>query len=713
MFAFFGRNYDSIAITQLPLDSMPNKTDSSSAFKMPAASDSGPLHTLSPERVNAARVASNVSTTTTYKSTTTSETESLDIQSSPTRRAKANLFGDYSPNKHAPTANVTGFALPQSPSLPEIHALRPHVRTNSDVQGLVKRFEHLDVRDRDAESTERRKRHEAELRRAQIAREEAESDVKRLREEVRRLKKEGDDGRDRERKVARRLEVVQVRQPISRTPNENHALLILEQEELTTAKSSHDSQCSVYEKEMRKARKEAFKSSSQVLKFQEELKSTRNTLRITQSGLDLEKQKVQRKEQERFEMEYQLIPLQEQVDKLKQKLKVVEEEREALKTNLKEVEVARIAAEGLIALPVSETMDLDLLSSPRKAPSPQKTRSMFDVLEEDKENLGASPRKASETRRLAEELDHERKRREHVEDMVDFLRMECQFKCCGCRNASNSGHQLAVELDAELAAAVERIRAGMQHILTPRRSFDEGYGTQEDGSQQAVVPVASQVEESHADLQSQEPTVAAIDTAMTDDAERSQTFGVESPSQNRSPGDQLLDEEEEWLSNSPPKPRRPTPPVEIAVVGTMDLRPSTPPPQAHHPQQSPFRNQPSIRTVTTTTTVPIQFTPISKPLKPFSVPTDSESAIEDAENIPPTPSTAAALDGLPPFDREAALKMIEYRRGRAKSIADGHATPRKQMLEGVNGRRDISAPTLGQKMPSAAKPLGGSARGRR
>jgi hypothetical protein len=190
---------------------MPNKTDSSSAFKMPAAGDPGPLQTLSPERVNAGRVASNISTTPTYKSTTTSETESLDIQSSPTRRAKANLFGDYSPNKHAPAEKISGFAFPLSPSLPEIHALRPHVRTNSDVQGLVKRFEHLDVRDRDAESAERRKRHEAELRRAQIAREEAESDVKRLREEVRRLKKEGDEGRDRERKVARRLEVVQVR----------------------------------------------------------------------------------------------------------------------------------------------------------------------------------------------------------------------------------------------------------------------------------------------------------------------------------------------------------------------------------------------------------------------------------------------------------------------------------------------------------------------
>jgi len=84
------------------------------------------------------------------------------------------------------------------------------VRTNSDVQGLVKRFEHLDVRDRDAESAERRRKHEAELGRAQIAREEAESDVRRLREELRRMKKESDEGRERERRVAKRLENVMV-----------------------------------------------------------------------------------------------------------------------------------------------------------------------------------------------------------------------------------------------------------------------------------------------------------------------------------------------------------------------------------------------------------------------------------------------------------------------------------------------------------------------
>jgi hypothetical protein len=435
---------------------------------------------------------------------------------------------------------------------------------------------------------------------------------------------------------------------------------------------------------MKKARKEAFKSSSAVLKLQEELKSTRNTLRITQQGFDFEKQKVQRKEQERFEVEYQLIPLQEQVERLKLKLKVVEEERDVLKTNLKEEEVARIAAEGLIALPVSETMDLDLMSSPRKAASPKKAGGMFDLLEEDKENMGGLSRKASETRRLAEDLERERMKREHAEEMLDFLQMECHFGCCGCR----AGHQLAIELDAELATAVERVRAGMLHILTTQGSFDEGYGTQVDGSQATAAAAMSQIEQ----------TEVAVDTPMLDGVE---VYRAATPANDRSPGDQLLDEEEEWLSNSPPKQRQPATHTQTPSADTIETRPSTPP-----PQPSLTRSHPSIRTVTTTTTVPMHFTPAAKPLRPL----DLDCAIEDAENIPPTPSTAAKLEGLDlTFDREAALKMIEYRRGRAKSIANGSSTPRKQMLEGVIGRRDISAPALGQKVPG---PPVGSVKGR-
>ena len=44
-------------------------------------------------------------------------------------------------------------------------------------------------------------------------------------------------------------------------------------------------------------------------------------------------------------------------------------------------------------------------------------------------------------------------------------------------------------------------------------------------------------------------------------------------------------------------------------------------------------------------------------------------------------------------EAERVLEMIRQRRGRTRSVAMGHATPRKQMVEG-NARRDISAPTL-------------------
>jgi hypothetical protein len=172
-----------------------------------------PLQPLSPERVNGTRPST---TSTSQKSPSKASTGDKAIRhdlpspfASPTRKA-ANLFADYNPNRAA-MAKESGFLLQGSPTIGDINAFKHHhVRTNSDVQGLVKRFEHLDVRDRDAESNERRKKLEAELRRAQIAREEAESDAKKLREESRRLKREVEEGKDRERRVGKRLEVVMV-----------------------------------------------------------------------------------------------------------------------------------------------------------------------------------------------------------------------------------------------------------------------------------------------------------------------------------------------------------------------------------------------------------------------------------------------------------------------------------------------------------------------
>lgn len=85
----------------------------------------------------------------------------------------------------------------------------------------MKRFEHLDVRDRDAESAERIKRREAELRRALMAREEAETDAKRLRAEIRKLERLADEGAERERIVGRRVEVLMVSRVACRVQSQN------------------------------------------------------------------------------------------------------------------------------------------------------------------------------------------------------------------------------------------------------------------------------------------------------------------------------------------------------------------------------------------------------------------------------------------------------------------------------------------------------------
>lgn len=65
------------------------------------------------------------------------------------------------------------------------------------------------------------------------------------------------------------------------------------------------------------------------------------------------------------------------------------------------------------------------------------------------------------------------------------------------------------------------------------------------------------------------------------------------------------------------------------------------------------------------------------------------------ELTPPTFLPAALNPALSPtMSREEALAQIRERRGRARSLAQGTMTPRKQMVEGAGSRRDISAPAI-------------------
>ncbi len=99
-------------------------------------------------------------------------------------------------------------ALPHSPSLPStLHDPFKSARSqeNSDVNSKVAQFNSLSK-----EAAQRRKDNEAAMRRAVLGREEAESEAKRARDESRTLRKELEEGKTREMKLAQRLESVMV-----------------------------------------------------------------------------------------------------------------------------------------------------------------------------------------------------------------------------------------------------------------------------------------------------------------------------------------------------------------------------------------------------------------------------------------------------------------------------------------------------------------------
>ena len=80
-----------------------------------------------------------------------------------------------------------------------------HARSTSDVQEKVAQFNNLTK-----EAAQRRKDNEAALRRAVLGREEAENETRRIKDENESLRRDIEEGRNRERRVGERLEGVMV-----------------------------------------------------------------------------------------------------------------------------------------------------------------------------------------------------------------------------------------------------------------------------------------------------------------------------------------------------------------------------------------------------------------------------------------------------------------------------------------------------------------------
>ena len=165
--------------------------------------------------------------------------------------------------------------------------------------------------------------------------------------------------------------------------------------------------------------------------MQEELKSARNKYTLMREEVDVQRRKVDAKEHEAFAAQNMLVDLQEEVGRLRQQNKVVEGQKEALKTALRGEELARVAVEGAIGLPANS--DDDEFASPQKGSRHRHRESL-------KENV--DPKACDiedELLVLQEELRMEKRMRLRADDQVHFMKMECQFQCCSCRVANKLG----------------------------------------------------------------------------------------------------------------------------------------------------------------------------------------------------------------------------------------------------------------------------------
>ncbi|KAF7160503.1 hypothetical protein CNMCM5623_006102 [Aspergillus felis] len=321
----------------------------------------------------------------------------------------------------------------------------------------------------------------AALQRALLGREEAESALASVSAQL-------SEAQSRERRISERLE----------------SLL----EELQAAKERQAHERSVFEKEIRKARKEAFRAGSALVKLQEELKHARSETKGLKEEVLCERAAKEQAKQEAFERAYALAGLTEELEVLKGRLRNVEANRrsDSLEARAKEMgneNIGRLSlAEGDLAFmltpaprrpkrPAEDSTHSSLVESTDQTTAqdtPPKRLRLSDVTpRQGDQNTLSTNTKQEIIDDLEEALKHERKIRLDAEDMIEFLRMECEFKRCSCRLAeeeeqTNQVHAATRE-DVAAQDKVENIIEENRHdIRGPKAQHHSHFDNPSQGS---------------------------------------------------------------------------------------------------------------------------------------------------------------------------------------------------------------------------------------
>lgn len=432
---------------------------------------------------------------------------------------------------------------------------------------------------------------------------------------------------------------------------------------------------------MRKVRKDAFKSQSAIVKMQEEVKSARNTLRMAEADLEHQKERTTQREQEAFAARYELVGVQEEVTNLQERIKLIEQERDALRTIAESEQVARIAAEGRMPLP--RMAEDDEFASPKKA-----RRSVTPMM------VTSSAASEEELEDMRARWEREQWRADRAHDRIEFLELECRMNCCESRSKRAGGSTSSGKLSSNASKSqttrpntVFIPEEGVFRRISPSPAPQESPWISpakktkpvfEQPELQKPMPVLEPPTPEHsqpmhyARTPSCEPPAPAIisdaNTSLLSlfDAPHSPSvldFNIPTmagPNHNTHVAEEKAEEEEieEVIEET----------VEVEEVIEVAIEEET-------EEEEDTTVIQTFKTISTTTRIPLANPP---DLTPPTV-------------LPANPAHSALS---PTMSREEALAQIRERRGRARSLAQGTMTPRKQIVEGAVNRRDISAPAI-------------------
>ncbi|KAH0490481.1 hypothetical protein TgHK011_001948 [Trichoderma gracile] len=610
----------------------------------------------------------------------------------------------------------------------------------SPVHDKISQFNSMSMQSRQLE----RKTADAALKRAMLGREEAEAEMRRLKDEARDLRQEIEEGKERERRVGERLETVM----------ENYG----------RAKETHAHTQALWEKEIRRARKENFKAQSTIVKLQEDLKNSRaatklveeslqhekdrssareeqnreaeNTItklqddlrmvkaatkvvkdslreekdrsnareqqrlkaesnitklqadlksaqamnKLVEQSLEQEREKGRARDAELFEVKYQASSLQDQLEQALERLKLVEQERDAYKVAAKNEEVARLAAEGRIPLP-AEHSDDEFASPPRKRRLASTIRCRDPRVSLSTMEVVSSAASELEIEQLTEQLQWERQRADRAQEMIEFMQAECQMHCCPCSKSKRRTSMLAQQLPR---ATPERKKASVEASVPEAKR------------EASAEPLPSPVQQQELKLGkvrkgARRSTVFYPQEGVFRTVSEQEAIELEAQRK----AEIVIEAHEE------PEPEMPSSPADRKEAhqpsrqreGALELAPksaSAPAPQTERFALPRKRKSAEMRasakavyTVTKTTTVPVR--------DERSTSSSFNQRMRTASN-----SSAASFDTTDPamtptMTREEALAQIRERRGRARSATRGAATPQSRPTSGL-GRRNISGP---------------------